>query len=284
MRRTMDTAQIEYLEETARKIRGLTLRAIGSVGSGHVGGCMSIVELVTVLYFAAMNIDPSRPGMPGRDRLVLSKGHAGPTVYSALALKGYFPLSELETLNKPMTRLPSHCDMNKTPGIDMTAGSLGQGLSCAVGMALAARMNGGAEYIYAIIGDGESQEGQIWEAGMAAAHYRLDNLIVFMDYNKLQIDGTVDEVMTLMNPVEKWKAFGFHVLEVDGHDLSSIVRTIQLARNRKGKPVMIILHTIKGRGISFAEKAGVDSHSMKVSPEQVETAMKELGWDTLWNQ
>lgn len=280
----METAVRSYLEDTAKKIRGLTIRAIGNAGSGHVGGCMSIVEVVTVLYFDVMNIDPARPDMAGRDRLVVSKGHAGPTVYSALALKGYFPLSELETLNKPLTNLPSHCDMMKTPGIDMTAGSLGQGLSCAVGMALAAKISRGREYIFAIVGDGESQEGQIWEAGMTAAQYQLDNLIVFMDYNKLQIDGPVDKVMSLIDPAEKWRAFGFHVAEADGHDVTAIKDAVTAAKEVAGKPKMIILHTVKGKGVSFAEEAGVDSHSMKVGPEQVESAMDELEWSVLWNR
>jgi transketolase len=279
----METSRKKELEQTAAKIRGLTIKMIGNVGVGHVGGCMSIVEVVTVLYFDSMHIDPAKPRMPGRDRLVLSKGHAGPAVYSALALKGYFPLSELETLNKPLTRLPSHCDMNRTTGIDMTAGSLGQGLSCAVGMAMASKMDHGQEYIYAIIGDGESQEGQIWEASMTAAQYRLDNLMVFLDHNKLQIDGTVEEVMSLINPVAKWEAFGFKVFEVDGHDVAKISEAIKAAKAYKGKPLMIVLHTVKGKGISFVEQAGVDNHSMKVSKEQVAIALEELGWDDLWN-
>jgi len=279
----METSRKKELEQTAAKIRGLTIKTIGNAGVGHVGGCMSIVEVVTVLYFDSMHIDPAKPRMPGRDRLVLSKGHAGPAVYSALALKGYFPLSELETLNKPLTRLPSHCDMNRTTGIDMTAGSLGQGLSCAVGMAMASKMDHGQEYIYAIIGDGESQEGQIWEASMTAAQYRLDNLMVFLDHNKLQIDGTVEEVMSLIDPVAKWEAFGFKVFEVDGHDVAKISETIKAAKAYKGKPLMIVLHTVKGKGISFVEQAGVDNHSMKVSAEQVAIALEELGWNELWN-
>ena len=279
----METSRKKELEKAAAKVRGLTIKMIGNVGVGHVGGCMSIVEVVTVLYFDSMHIDPANPRMPGRDRLVLSKGHAGPAIYSALALKGYFPLSELETLNKPLTRLPSHCDMNRTTGIDMTAGSLGQGLSCAVGMAMAAKMDHGQEYIYAIIGDGESQEGQIWEASMTAAQYRLDHLVVFLDHNKLQIDGTVEEVMSLIDPVAKWEAFGFKVFEVDGHDVAKISEAIEAAKAYKGKPLMIVLHTVKGKGISFVEQAGVDNHSMKVSKEQVAIALEELGWDELWN-
>lgn len=281
----MNTTVIQHdLERTARKIRGLIIQSIGAVGSGHVGGCLSIVEILTTLYFDVMNINPDAPDMPGRDRLVLSKGHAGPALYATLALRGYFPLEELKTLNKPGTNLPSHCDMKRTIGVDMTAGSLGQGLSCAVGLALAAKMNGGDEYIYTIIGDGESQEGQIWEAGMTAAHYKLDNLFVLMDYNKLQIDGTVDQVMSLIDPAEKWQSFGFNVLETDGHDIEAIGKAVRAGKKIKGKPVMIILHTVKGKGVSFAENAGVDSHSMKVSNEQVVKTLEELGWEELWNR
>lgn len=279
----MITDNEQNFEELARKVRGLTIEMIGNAGVGHVGGCLSIVEIVTMLYFDIMNIDPSNPKMLGRDRFVLSKGHAGPTVYAALALKGYFPISELKTLNMPLTNLPSHCDMNKTTGIDMTAGSLGQGLSCAVGMALASKMNKGQEFIYSIIGDGESQEGQIWEACMTAAQYKLDNLMVFLDHNKLQIDGTVEEVMSLIDPVAKWKAFGFNVFEVDGHDVQKIGDIVRMAKRQSGKPILIILHTIKGKGISFAESAGIDNHSMKVSKEQVKIALDELGWEELWN-
>ncbi len=266
------------LEEKAKAIRTETIKSIGNLGSGHVGGSMSIVELLSVLYFDVMNVDPKDPKKYDRDRLVVSKAHAGPAVYATLALKGYFPVSELGTLNKPLTNLPSHCDMVRTTGIDMTAGSLGQGLSCAVGMAKAAKIRKTNEYIYAIVGDGESQEGQIWEASMAASQYRLDNLIVFLDYNKLQIDGTVDEVMSLISPAEKWKAFGFNVSEVeDGHDVIQIKEAIEKAKqNHNKKPSMIILNTIKGKGACFAENIGPGCHFMTVSKEQMESALKEL--------
>jgi transketolase len=268
----------DVLEEKAREIRLETIKSIGNLGSGHVGGCLSIVELLSVLYFNAMNVDPKDPQKYDRDRLVVSKGHAGPVVYATLALKGYFPLSELATLNKPLTNLPSHCDMVRTTGIDMTAGSLGQGLSCAVGMAKAAKIRKSGEYIYAIVGDGESQEGQIWEAAMAARQYELDNLIVFLDYNKLQIDGTVDEVMSLLSPAEKWKAFGFNLYEAeDGHDVIQIMDALEKAKaNRNKRPNMIILHTVKGKGVSFAEEAGVGCHYMTISEEQLKIALEEL--------
>lgn len=267
-----------YLEQKAKEIRLETIKAIGNLGSGHVGGCLSIADLLAVLYFHVMNVDPENPRKDDRDRLVVSKGHAGPAVYSALALKGYFPLSELETLNEPLTNLPSHCDMTKTIGIDMTAGSLGQGLSCAVGMAKAAKIRKTDEYIYAVIGDGESQEGQIWEASMAASQFKLDNLIVFLDYNKLQIDGTVDEVMSLLSPAKKWEAFGFNTYEAeDGNDVMQIIQAIEKAKSEKNeKPSLIVLNTIKGKGITFAEKMGAANHHTPVTKEQLESALNEL--------
>ena len=265
------------LQKHARDIRIETVRAIGKVGVGHLGGSLSIADILAVLYNYEMNIDPGQPDLPGRDRLILSKGHAGPALYAALALKGYFPVEKLQTLNQMGTDLPSHCDMTKTPGVDMTTGSLGQGLSCAVGMAMAARIVGGNEWIYVIIGDGESQEGQIWEASMSASHYKLENLIVFMDYNNLQLDGTTDEIMSLRDPVERWKSFGFNATEVNGHDVQKIADTIaHMKCLRNGKPTMIVLHTIKGKGVSFIEKPTGSNHNMPISQEQVINAIREL--------
>ncbi|HWQ74375.1 MAG TPA: transketolase [Syntrophomonas sp.] len=269
--------KFQPLKEHAKDIRRQTIKAIGAVGVGHVGGCLSIADVLSVLYFDEMNIDPKNPKMEGRDRLVLSKGHAGPALYATLALRGFFPVELLRTLNEPCTDLPSHCDMTKTVGIDMTAGSLGQGLSCAVGMAKSSKIVGGKEYIYAIIGDGESQEGQIWEASMAAAQFGLNNLIVFLDYNKLQIDGSVEEIMDLIDPVSKWKSFGFNTFEADGHDVAAISEAIAQAKKAEDrKPAMIVLNTIKGKGISFIEEAGAGNHSMTLSAEQVERALAEL--------
>ena len=272
----MDNKTKTLLEEKARRIRYLTIDEIGALGVGHLGGCLSVADLLAVLYFDAMNVDPERPAMEGRDRLVMSKGHAGPAVYAALAEKGYFPLDMLVTLNQPGTNLPSHCDMLRTPGIDMTAGSLGQGISCAVGIALAAKLNGGKEYVYAIIGDGESQEGQVWEAAMAAAHFKLDNLIVFMDNNGMQIDGTVDQVMSLGDPAAKFEAFGFHTQRINSHDVGAISAAIATAKAKTGRPSMVIMDTIKGKGATFAENAGVTSHNMNVTPQQREEAMRLL--------
>lgn len=264
------------MKQIAKEIRALTVKCIASIGQGHIGGSFSIVDALTVLYYKHMNVDPKNPHMEGRDRLVVSKGHAGPAVYATLAHKGYFPIEELFTLNRLGTNLPSHCDMNKTPGVDMTAGSLGQGLSCACGMALGSKLNKDNATIYCIIGDGESQEGQIWEASMFAAQYKLDNLIVLLDNNKLQLDGYTDDVMSLINPMEKWKSFGFFVQSIDGNDIDQIDKAIQKAKEQKGKPSMIVLNTIKGKGVSFIEQATTSNHSMPISKEDLEKALEEL--------
>ncbi|MFA5449191.1 MAG: transketolase [Clostridia bacterium] len=265
-----------HIKSFAKEIRINIINCIGSIGVGHIGGCLSIVDVLAVLYAKQMNIDPKNPKKEGRDRLVCSKGHAGPAVYSALAEKGYFPKSELLTLNQGGTTLPSHCDMHKTIGIDMTAGSLGQGLSCAVGMALGSRIRKDGATIFAIVGDGESQEGQIWEAGMYAAHKKLDNLIAFTDFNHMQIDGTTDEINSLEPLNKKWEAFGWNVYVVDGHDIEAIDKAIDKARAYESKPSMIILDTIKGKGVSIAEQAKVACHSMSLSPEQCEKAISEI--------
>ena len=263
------------LKEIAKNIRCDIVRCIGSIGVGHIGGCLSIADLLTVLYFKQMNIDPANPKMEGRDRLVVSKGHAGPAVYATLANRGFFPKEELDTLNRNGTNLPSHCDMNKTPGVDMTAGSLGQGFSCAVGIAIASEICKDGAYTYAIIGDGESQEGQIWEAAMYAAHKKLDRFIAFTDYNKYQIDGTVDEICSLGDIEAKWKAFGFHTQVIDGHDIDAIDNAINVAKSSKG-PHMIIMNTIKGKGVSFVEEKKVGCHSMSLSADDVKKAIDEI--------
>lgn len=258
--------KIQLLEKKADEIRKLTIQTIGKLGTGHIGGALSICDVLSVLYFDVMNIDPKDSKMESRDRLVLSKGHGGPALYSALALKGFIPMEELDTLNRPNTNLPSHCDMKRTNGIDMSTGSLGQGFSCAAGMAMAAQMDRKSFYIYAIIGDGESQEGQIWEAAMFAASKKLDNLIAFTDYNKMQIDGMIEEVNGLEPLNDKWKSFGWNVQTVDGHDVKQILLAIDNAKKLKGKPNMIILNTIKGKGASFCENM-VASHNMAITEE-----------------
>ena len=270
----MSEQQID-LQHQANVIRKLTLEEIGKLGVGHVGGSLSICEVLSALYFRLMKIDPQNPGWPERDRLVLSKGHGGPALYAALALKGYFPIELLDTLNRPGTMLPSHCDMRRTVGIDMTTGSLGQGFSAAVGMALAVQMDHLPNTIYTIIGDGESNEGQIWEAAMFAGGRRLDHLIAFTDYNKMQIDGYTQEINPLEPLEDKWRAFGWHVQSIDGHNTDGIVSAVEQAKRAQGKPSMILLNTIKGKGASFSE-GKLASHNMKLTEEMWKAAVAEL--------
>jgi len=273
----MNNNEVTFLVEKSRQIRCLTIDSIGKLGVGHVGGCLSVVEALVVLYYKEMNVDSQNPEMAGRDRFVLSKGHAGPTLYSVLADKGYFDVCLLDTLNRPETSLPSHCDMLRTKGIDMTAGSLGQGFSCATGIAKGSKIKKDNATIYTIIGDGESQEGQIWEAAMFAAQEKLNNLIAFTDFNKLQIDGSVEEIMGLEPLDMKWKSFGWNVIVVkDGHDVAEISAAIAEAKKCEDKPSMIILNTIKGKGVQFAECAGAANHNMPVTEEQRIQALKEL--------
>jgi len=248
---------------------------IGSLGKGHVGGSLSIVDLLVILYYEQMNIDPSQPRMENRDRLVMSKGHAGPALYALLAMKGYFDPSEITTLNRPGTALPSHCDMNLTKGVDMTTGSLGQGLSAAVGMAIASRLDAKGFYVYCVIGDGESQEGQIWEASMFARQMKLGNLIVFLDSNGLQIDGHLEQINLLDPPGDKWRAFGWNVQEINGHDMVAINAAIDKAKLCNDLPNMIILKTVKGKGWKKIEGA-VKSHSMPITQEDVADALRDL--------
>lgn len=267
--------KVKLLEEKACEIRKLTIQAIGKLGVGHIGGALSLCEVLSVLYFDSMKVDPSNSKLDDRDRFALSKGHGGPALYATLALKGFIPLEELDTLNRPNTHLPSHCDMRLTNGIDMSTGSLGQGFSAATGMAIAAKLDKRDLNIYTIIGDGESQEGQIWEAAMCAGGRRLDNLIAFTDYNKMQIDGFIEEVNGLEPLDKKWEAFGWQVQTIDGHDIKQILAAIDNAKKLKGKPHMIILNTIKGKGGYFCENM-VASHNMNISEEQWKKAVDLL--------
>ena len=267
------------LKEICKDIRCDIMTEIGHLGVGHIGGCLSLVELLAVLYYEEMNIDPADPKKPGRDRLVCSKGHAGPAVYATLANRGYFPKSELLTLNRGGTHLPSHCDMNLTTGIDMTTGSLGQGFSCAVGVALGSKLEKDGATIFTIIGDGESQEGQIWEAAMFAAAKKLDNLIAFTDYNKLQIDDTVARVNDIAPLDEKWAAFGWNVIDVeDGNDLDLVLAAVEHAKLGRGseKPTMVILNTRKGCGVKWIEDLGAGNHNTNISEEQARAAIAEI--------
>lgn len=267
------------LKKIARDVRCDVISSIAHLGIGHIGGCLSVVELMTVLYFEAMRIDPREPNMAGRDRFVCSKGHAGPAVYAALANRGYFEKDVLLTLNQGGTKLPSHCNMRLTPGIDMTTGSLGQGFSCAVGVALGAKLAKDGARVFALVGDGECQEGQIWEAAMFAGAKKLDNLIGFVDYNKLQIDGPVAEVNTVAPLAEKWAAFGWHVIEVErGNDVYAVSAAVKQAKDNlgTGKPTMVILHTVKGSGMKWAEDLGAANHNTAVPKEEAEAAICAL--------
>ena len=263
----MQKEKLEFLTAKARKLRDDAIEIIGHFGVGHIGGVMSVMDALTVIYYDKANVDPSNPKKQDRDRVIMSKGHAGPAMYAVLADLGYYPKEWMTTLNRNGTNLPSHCDMNKTPGIDMTAGSLGQGLSAAVGMAIAAKIDRNPATIYCFIGDGESQEGQIWEATMLAAAKKLDNLIVLLDYNKMQLDGPVASINGLEPVANKWKAFNFFVQQVNGHDIEAISDAIDAAKAQKGKPSMIVLDTIKGYGASFTQGVA-NCHSMSV-PEEV---------------
>ncbi|MCD8357914.1 MAG: transketolase [Oscillospiraceae bacterium] len=272
----MDSEIVSELEAKCREIRYLIVDTIGTVGSGHVGGSLSAVEALVTLYYRHLRADPSQPDKPGRDRFVLSKGHCGPVLYSILADRGYFDREWLHTMNRLGTRLPSHVDRLRTPGVDMTAGSLGQGLSCAVGIAIGSRLAGDGAYTYAMIGDGESEEGQIWEAAMFAAHEKLERLIVFTDYNGEQIDGYVDQLSALAPLGDKWRAFGWFVQEIDGHDIRAIDAALEAAKSHRGSPSMILLRTWKGRGYSRAEQTPIGNHSMSFTPEQHAAALEEL--------
>ncbi|MBI5347293.1 MAG: transketolase [Candidatus Aenigmarchaeota archaeon] len=261
------------MQERARKIRKNVVKMIARAGSGHPGGSLSIVDILCVLYFNEMRYDPKNPSWKARDRLILSKGHAAPALYATLAEAGFFPEQELLTLRKIGSRCQGHTT-RMLPGVEVCSGSLGQGLSIANGMALSAKLDDIGSRIYAIVGDGESQEGQIWEAAMAAAHYRLDNITVFLDRNGLQIDGETEKIMALEPIADKWRSFGWHVVEIDGHNFDQIKSAIRESKIAK-KPTLIIAHTIKGKGVSFMENA-VEFHGKAPTLEEAEKAMMEL--------
>ncbi|WP_031514036.1 transketolase [Desulfofalx alkaliphila] len=263
------------LEDKAKAIRRHIVTMLGEAGSGHPGGSLSAADLVAALYFKVMRVDPEDPQNPDRDRFVLSKGHGAPVLYAALAERGFFPVEDLKTLRKLGSKLQGHPDMRKVPGVDMSTGSLGQGLSVANGMALAGKLDKKDFRVYVLLGDGEIQEGQIWEAAMAAAHYKLDNLTAFLDHNKMQIDGNIEEVMSPEPVADKWRAFGWHVIEIDGHNMEQILNAIEEAKKTAGKPTIIVAKTVKGKGVSFMEDQ-VGWHGKAPSPEQVEEALKEL--------
>lgn len=259
----------------AVKIRMGILDSLHHLGAGHVGGAMSMADLLAVLYGGVMRVDPARPNWEERDWLVVSKGHSGPALYAALALNGFFPYEMLSTMNTGGTRLPSHCDRNKTPGVDMSTGSLGQGMSTAIGTAWGNRQQGRASRTYLVLGDGELQEGQVWEGALFAAQQKLDNLYAFVDWNKQQLDGYVETICDLGEIAEKFAAFGWDAQTCDGGDPQAILDAIRQAETVSGKPHMIVLDTQKGRGCAFAEGV-LYNHHMKFTQEQWETAMARL--------
>lgn len=263
------------LEEIAKILRRHIITMTARAGSGHPGGSLSATEIVTVLFFCILSYRSSEPQWAERDRFILSKGHVAPLLYAALAESGYFPVEELATLRKLNSRLQGHADRTYTPGVEMSSGSLGQGLSFGIGAALAARLNSQSYRVYVLLGDGECDEGQVWEAAMAAAHFKVDNLVAIVDHNKQQIDGWNREVMNLGPLPEKWRSFGWKVIEIDGHDFDQIIAAFEQAELVKGQPTVIIAHTIKGKGISFMENKP-EFHGRTTTPEETKLALKEL--------
>ena len=271
----MEQARELELKRIANDVRRGIVDAVYSAGCGHPGGSLSIADVMAYLDFEEMNIDPANPRMENRDRFVLSKGHCAPALYATLANRGFFPVEELTTLRKIDSRLQGHPDMKLTPGVDMSAGSLGLGISAAAGMALAAKIDKKDYRVYTVVGDGESEEGQVWEACMFASHYKLDNLCVIIDWNGLQIDGPVAEVMNPTPHDKKLEAFGFHVISIDGHDFDQIEAAFAEAKAVKGKPTAIVAKTVKGKGVSFMENK-VNWHGAAPNDEQCEAALAEL--------
>ncbi len=265
----------KQLQITACKVRMGVIESTHGAKAGHPGGSLSAAEVFTYLYFQEMNIDPGNPKWEDRDRFVLSKGHTAPGLYSALALRGYFPVEDLPTLRHIDSYLQGHPNMNSVPGVDMSTGSLGQGISAAVGMAIAAKYQGKNNRVYSLLGDGEIQEGQVWEACMAAAHYKLDNLCIIVDNNGLQIDGNVADVMSPYPIVDKLLAFGFNVHAVDGHDFDALEKAFRNARETKGQPTAIVMSTVKGKGVSFMEN-DAGWHGKAPNDAEYEQAMQEL--------
>jgi transketolase len=266
---------LRELSETTRQVRIDILTMLNRVGSGHTGGSLSTVEILTSLYFSTMKHDPKNPKWEDRDRFVLSKGHAAPALYAVLARCGYFDPEEFKSFRRLGSPLQGHPDMNTTPGVEISTGSLGQGLSIANGMAIGLKLDKKNARVYVLMGDGEIEEGQIWEAAMSAAHYKIDNLCALLDHNGLQIDGSVREVMNIEPISDKWRSFGWHVFEVDGHDMEAILDALHKAEKIKGKPSIIICETIKGKGVSFFENK-VEYHGVAPTDEELEEALKEL--------
>ena len=271
----MKTVDFDGMRRLAADIRIETIRALAEVGFGHIGGSMSIADVLAVLYGGVMKIDPANPAWPERDRFVLSKGHCGPALYAVLGLKGYFPMEWLKTVNKLGTNLPSHADMRKTPGVDMTTGSLGQGISAAIGIAMGQKLRGWDSRCFCIVGDGECNEGQVWEAVETAVHNKLDKMYIFVDWNKKQLDGTLEEILDPVDLADKFRAFGCDTRVVKGYDVESIYQGIEEAAAVAGKPHVILLDTVKGIGCDFAEKVSFN-HYMVMDHEMADAAAAEI--------
>ncbi|AAR36311.1 transketolase [Geobacter sulfurreducens] len=272
----MDSEKIKQLEETARRLRVDIVKTLHSSQSGHTGGSLSAIDMVTALYFHEMKHDPTNPAWSERDRFVLCKGHAAPALYVALAATGYFPKEDLMMLRRLGSHLQGHPDSKQTPGVEVCTGSLGQGLSMANGMALGLRLDGSASRVYALLGDGELQEGQVWEAAMAAGHFKLDNLCALIDVNRLQIDGEVEKVMNVEPVTDKFRAFGWNVIDIDGHDMAAIVGALAQAAEVNGRPTAIVARTVKGKGVSFFENKA-SYHGVAPSDEELPKALECLG-------
>jgi transketolase len=272
----LTSERISFLQEKCRQFRIDLIELLHKIQTGHPGGSLSSVEILTTLYYEKLRVDPANPGQPDRDRFILSKGHAAPILYLVLAEMGFFPKDKLVTLRQLNSFLQGHPCANKTPGVDLSSGPLGLGLSAAVGMAAAAKLDKKDEYTYVLLGDGETQEGIIWEAAMSASRFKLDNLIAILDNNGVQLDGTLDEIMPMGDIAAKWKSFGWHVIETDGHDIGAFSSAIDRAKTVRGKPVMVIARTVKGKGVSFMEGKNT-WHGKPISSEEYKAALLELG-------
>lgn len=272
---TIAEGKLAKLKQHANNMRQEIVKMVSAANSGHPGGSLSAADIVAVLYFHEMNVGPEKVDDPDRDRFILSKGHASPVLYAALAEKGYLPKEELATFRKINSRLQGHPSKKMLPGVEQSTGSLGQGLSAANGMALAARLDKRGYRVYALLGDGEIQEGMVWEAVMAAGHYKLDNLVAILDYNHLQIDGNVEDIMNIGPVADKFRAFNWHVIEIDGHNLEEIIAALDEAKTVKGKPTFIVAHTVKGKGVSYMENA-CGWHGTAPNAEQLAQALEEL--------
>ncbi len=271
-----DETVVAALKERARVLRVHVLKMTHAAGSGHPGGSLSATDVVAALYFHVLRVDPMNPQWPDRDRFILSKGHACPVLYAALAERGFFPVSELLTLRKLGSRLQGHPELGTTPGLEACAGAEGQGLSIAVGMALAARLDGKSHRVYVMMGDGEQDVGQTWEAALSAAHFKLDNLTGIVDRNEIQQEGRTEDIMSLEPLADKWRAYGWEVLEIDGHDMAAVLEALDGAREVRGKPTVIIAHTIKGKGVSYMENV-VRFHGTAPTDEELRMGLAELG-------